>query len=114
VVQRGQRAEIVPYHRARVGQLAHAPEQPWMQRTTAGEDDLGHAVDRLVGDGRDRPRRDRDDALTKLDERLARRVALALSALRRDGAIYAEDAAVPASDRSGALTFGTSPAVPGA
>jgi hypothetical protein len=35
----------------------------------------------------------RDVALAKLDERLARRIALALSALKRDGAIYAEDGA---------------------
>ncbi len=33
----------------------------------------------------------RDEALAKLDERLARRIVLALSGLGRDGAIYAED-----------------------
>ncbi len=33
----------------------------------------------------------RDEALAKLDERLARRIVLALGGLGRDGAIYAED-----------------------
>jgi hypothetical protein len=37
----------------------------------------------------------RDEALAKLDEHLARRIALALSALARDGAIYAEEGAEP-------------------
>ena len=47
----------------------------------------------------------RDEALSKLDERLARRIALALSALGRDGAIYAEDGKEPAPE-TGAISAG--------
>jgi 8-oxo-dGTP diphosphatase len=42
-----------------------------------------------------------DEALAKLDERLAARIALALSALGRDGAIYAEDGAEQPPGASG-------------